>query len=145
MIKVEPKAVTLAEVLVVVVIIAILGSIAYPIVIKAMERSRQAEAIVILNDMRNAQYRYYEEHGEFMEGHAYHEPGVSYWWDESYGDTEYFSQWMFKREDDHLARAQRQYGPTMRHPWGHYFLYIDENGEIEKEIDEGFADPPDPP
>jgi len=54
---------TLTEILIVVVIIGIISGISMPVYVKAIERGRQAEAITILNSMRDAQLRFYYETG----------------------------------------------------------------------------------
>jgi prepilin-type N-terminal cleavage/methylation domain-containing protein len=55
---------TLLELLTVVIIIAILASIALPQFFKAAERARAAEGVNVLGAIRSAQLRYYAEHAE---------------------------------------------------------------------------------
>ena len=59
------KGFTLLELLTVVIIIAILATIAVPQFFKAAERARAAEGVNILGVLRSAQLRYYAEHGNF--------------------------------------------------------------------------------
>lgn len=54
---------TLTELLVVVVIIAILASIATPFYTKAVRRAAEAEGIALLGEMRASAMRYYIENG----------------------------------------------------------------------------------
>lgn len=59
------KGVTLTEVLIVVVILAILGGLAAPYYIKAVERSKQAEALTALGEMRASLLRFIYEEGRW--------------------------------------------------------------------------------
>lgn len=59
------KGFTLAEILVVVVIIAIVSAFAAPYYVKAVEKGRQAEAVILLGELRQAHLRYYYETGNF--------------------------------------------------------------------------------
>lgn len=59
------KGFTLLEMLVVVLIIAILGAIAWPQYQKAVERSRAIEAITLLKTLQQAQLAYYMTHGTY--------------------------------------------------------------------------------
>ena len=56
---------TLLELLMVVIIIAILASLALPQYFKTAERSRIAEALTILSQLRQAEQRYKAENGVF--------------------------------------------------------------------------------
>ena len=57
------KGFTLIELLIVIIIIAILASIAVPQFFKVAERARASEGVQILGALRRAQLRYYSEHG----------------------------------------------------------------------------------
>ncbi|WP_424244775.1 prepilin-type N-terminal cleavage/methylation domain-containing protein [Elusimicrobium posterum] len=57
------KGFTLIELLVVVLIIGILASIALPQYTKAVEKSRTAEALILLKSIVDSSNRYYLEHG----------------------------------------------------------------------------------
>jgi len=57
------KAFTLLELIVVIIIIAVLGSIGYTQYNAAVERSRTVEAVQILGAIRTAQEAYYLEYG----------------------------------------------------------------------------------
>ncbi len=57
------KGFTLIELLIVIIIIAILASIAVPQFFKVAERARASEAVQVLGALRRAQLRYYSEHG----------------------------------------------------------------------------------
>ena len=61
------KCFTLLELLTVVIIIAILASIAIPQFFRAAERARASEGVHILGVLRSAQLRYYAEHGGFTD------------------------------------------------------------------------------
>lgn len=61
---------TLIEILVALVIVGILASIALPGYGRVTERSRQAEAISILNVMRGAQLRYSADNGTYTSSTA---------------------------------------------------------------------------
>ncbi len=61
------KGFTLIELLIVIIIIAILASIAVPQLFKVAERARAAEAVQILGSIRRAQLRYYAEHGNLTD------------------------------------------------------------------------------
>lgn len=54
---------TLLEIIIVITIIAILAVIATPTFFKAVERARATEGVRVLSAIRNAQIRYYVEHG----------------------------------------------------------------------------------
>ena len=58
---------TLLELLTVVIIIAILASIAIPQFFRAAERARASEGVHVLGVLRSAQLRYYAEHGGFTD------------------------------------------------------------------------------
>ena len=59
------KIFTLVEVLVVVIIISILSSLAIYQFFRVAEKMRASEGMYILGILRNAQLRYYVEHGRF--------------------------------------------------------------------------------
>ncbi len=59
------KGFTLLELIMVIVIIAILATLAMPTYFKTVERSRIAEAKKILGMIRSSQLRYYAEHAKF--------------------------------------------------------------------------------
>ncbi|WP_424244778.1 type IV pilus assembly protein PilE [Elusimicrobium posterum] len=64
------KGFTLIELLVVVLIIGILASIALPQYTKAVEKSRTAEALIMLKNITDAANRYYLQHGSYVpDGH----------------------------------------------------------------------------
>lgn len=59
------RAFTLIELLVVVLIIGILSSIALPQYQKAVEKSRAAEALILVRNIADANRRYYMANGEY--------------------------------------------------------------------------------
>jgi len=59
---------TLIEILIVLVIIAVLGSLAIPRYTGQTEKARVAEAVSILSAMRRGQVVYYNDHGEYYAG-----------------------------------------------------------------------------
>jgi len=59
------KGFTLAEMLVVVIIIAILASIAYPLYMKAVTKSRAVEAFSLLDTVRNKQIQKFAKDREY--------------------------------------------------------------------------------
>ena len=65
MVRNNRQGFTLLELIMVIVIIAILASLAAPTYFKTVERSRISEARKILGMIRSAQLRYYAEHATF--------------------------------------------------------------------------------
>lgn len=59
----KKRGFTLVELVIAIVIIGILSAIAVPAYRKTTERARQAEGVHILGILREAQLRYYSEHG----------------------------------------------------------------------------------
>ncbi len=62
---------TLVEIIMVIVIIAIMASLAQSSFTKLTERSRQCEATRLLGHIRRALFRYYAEHGVFLDSDSY--------------------------------------------------------------------------
>lgn len=60
--KLYTKGFTLMELMIVIIIIAILVTIATPLYFKAVERSRMAEAINNLGAIRQSEYRFFAQH-----------------------------------------------------------------------------------
>lgn len=61
---------TLLELLTVVIIVAILASLAVPQFFKVAERARAAEGVNVLGALRSAQLRYYSEYGDLTDSTA---------------------------------------------------------------------------
>lgn len=99
---------TLIELIVVVVIIAVLTSLALPQYNKTTERSRQAESFTVLGSIRGAQLRYYVENGVYtaivvnldIDLPDYDSNGVP-------GDGKYFTYTLSAPTATNLARAAR--------------------------------------
>lgn len=121
------------EILIVVVIVAILGGVSAPFYFKAVEKGRQAEAISLLNDMRQAQLRYYYDTDALAEDVA----DLALYWDDP-ENLEYFSTdgegfHSDNAEDQGIAsiiRNDNAYSATTP-----YRMWIYLNGEIDKTED----------
>ncbi len=57
------KGFTLIELMIVIIILAVLVAIALPIYVKAIERSKQTEAVANLGMIRDSEQRYYMQYG----------------------------------------------------------------------------------
>lgn len=116
------RAVTLTEVLIVVVILGILGGLATPYYFKAVEKSKQSEALVVLGDMRAAILRYYFEQGDWPQT----ESQVSWGGVDS---AKYFDYgFIFSRIP--YARAIRN--STDIGPFSNYVILMYTNGYVRK-------------
>ena len=60
------KGVTLLELLIVTVILAIMASVAFPLYLRVISRSKESEGWVFLTAIRSAELRYYDEHEEIF-------------------------------------------------------------------------------
>ena len=60
------KGLTLLEVLIVVTIVALMASTAFPLYMRAVARSRESEGWVLLTAIRSSELRYYDEHDEIF-------------------------------------------------------------------------------
>ena len=58
------KGLTLLELLVVMIVISIMASIAYPMYLKVVARSRESEGWIFLATIRSAELRYYTQNEE---------------------------------------------------------------------------------
>lgn len=83
------KGFTLLEVLTVVIIVAILASLAVPQFFRVAERARAAEGVQILGAVRSAQMRVMAENGEGANGN-YSTPAVANSLDMSITDAKFF-------------------------------------------------------
>ena len=63
----SPKAFTLIELLIVVVVLAALAATAIPLYERAIEKSRKSEALEALSSVRRSQIRYYSENRTFAQ------------------------------------------------------------------------------
>jgi len=109
------RSVTLLELTIAVIIIAILAGIAYPRLTVVVERSRTAEATVVLQTLLSAQKRYYEENDDYS--------GDINDLDVEIGQLKYFDTPQVTTSPNSLATIQRNTNI--------YNLSIGEIGEIE--------------
>ena len=107
---------TLAEVLVVIVIIGVLASLSIPRLTVAIERTRAAEGIHILEALLQAQKMYYADHGKYSN---------------SYTDLDVEIP-PSKNFSDISSESVSEHNPlvTVTRNDGSYSLTIDENGTI---------------
>ncbi|MBL7198329.1 MAG: prepilin-type N-terminal cleavage/methylation domain-containing protein [Candidatus Omnitrophica bacterium] len=115
------KSFTLLELTIVIIIIAIMTSIAYPHLIVVIERARAAEAMVTLQTLLSAQKRYYEENDNYS--------GDINDLDVEISPLEYFDNPAVTTSPDSLATIQRNANQTSF--LGTYNLSIGDNSEIE--------------
>ena len=66
--RMKPLGFTLLEVLMVVLIVAIMATIAVPQYLRTTERSRASEALQVLGAVRSAQMRYYAQWSAYVPG-----------------------------------------------------------------------------
>ena len=66
--RMKPLGFTLLELLMVVLIVAIIATIALPQYFRTVERSRAAEALQVLSAVRSAQMRYYAQWSAYVPG-----------------------------------------------------------------------------
>jgi prepilin-type N-terminal cleavage/methylation domain-containing protein len=116
---------TLLELLTVVIIIAILASIALPQFFKAAERARAAEGVNILGALRSAQLRYYAEHGELADNREDLDvdlPNMRFFNNASALNP------IYSASNENIASVTRS---NVNNPgYGSYILYIQGDGDI---------------
>jgi len=110
---------TLVEILVVVIVIAILATIAMPQFFKVAERGRAAEGVSALGALRAAQMRYYTEHqGNYADDCSDLDVDI--------GTLKYFAAPACAGTSGNLASVTRSGSAD----YGAYTLTINEDGDI---------------
>ena len=62
------KGLTLLEIMIVVVILAILAGASYPIYMRSVARARESEGWLFLTSIRSSEFRFYTEHDDQFTG-----------------------------------------------------------------------------
>ncbi len=120
----KKRAFTLTEVLITVIIIAVLATLALPMLLKTMEKTRVGEAITNLNLIRTGQKIYFLEYNQFAE--YINDLNIQNPQDES---SRYFD-YDIESADEYgfLGRAERR--DTAPEPYRDDWYKIDKNGTI---------------
>ena len=134
------KGFTLIELLVVVLIIGILAAIAVPQYQKAVEKSRIAEAVIILRAIGEANWRYYLSTNNWAKANELNlldikVPGTN---DDTWGDERIKTQdFVYSpcgntQAGIQIARANRINGlGSSQETWGYsYYLWLDQNNNL---------------
>jgi len=120
----KKKAFTLTELLIVVIIIAILATLALPMLVKTLEKAKIGEAISNLNLIRTGQKIYFLEYSSFVDDIDYlniEDPNDS--------TARYFDYTVPSADSsDFTARAQRR--DSAPNPYDTYYYDIGKDGGI---------------
>jgi len=130
------KAMTLVEIVVVVMVISILAAISFPKYQRTVERSKLAEAVSMLGSIRGAALRYYDDKGVFLAGafnnwnfldvevpdyHNTSPPPNTRFWDYALIDDQ--NAW----GDGNVIAYARRRNPS---DYGRYYVGIEADGDI---------------
>lgn len=137
----EPRtanhAFSMLEIIVVIVMIGIMLTVALPKYNRAVEKSRQAEALANLAAIRGAQMRYYAQTGSWAQGFASLDA------EEPLDPQQYFSYYIvYPPAGDPLTVASAVRNNEKNCCFGAYTVYAASSGKISKASAAGFQSVP---